>query len=178
MAMEEEKKKGLDIVKIAGVITAIATLLAVLFGQGFLAKYLPSSTTPTSVSENAPVWTIDFEMTVLGWNAGHHKYTFDIKCPEPEGSDTFGAEFDVSDSAPLLDQIVYLRLTGPNTGLFPAGEKLTTINPKQKTKFVVAFQGSYTKADVIELGQKCKITVAVDCFPPTNLKPSEPFPMP
>lgn len=84
----------------------------------------------------------------------------------------------MSNSTPLLNQVVYLRLNGPNTGLFPSGDKLTTINPKQKTKFVVAFQGSYTKADALKLNQECEVTVAIDRFPPETIKPVEPFPLP
>jgi len=180
MATEDDKKKGLDIVKIAAIITAIATLLAVLFGQGFLTRYLPSTPTPTVVSENAPVWMIDFEMTfgAGSWKVGHHIYTFDIQCPEPEGSIAYTAEFDVAENVPIYDPIVYLRLNGPNTGFPSTGEKINTINPQQKTKFIVGFTGSYTKADVIALGESCKVTAAWDNIQPTKLSPSEPFPIP
>jgi hypothetical protein len=144
-----------------------------------LPTLLPASptTAPTAANEQSN-WVIAFIYNFPAgfWSEGTHQYTLVEVCPQ-QGlplvtSGTYPGSFQVSKSAPLLPNPVYIRVGGLRDNMF-AGGGIGAIHPSQPTIAVLRFINLTRSA--VEIAKNCKSTISWDGGAPQSLTPQEPF---
>jgi len=137
---------------------------------------LPTAVQPKSVGSN---WAISYQhsMPTGFWSEGVHTYGFLMTCPFLGQIET-GTEWQqlkVSDSAPLLPDPVYLRLSGQNTG--PMNDIIVdAINPAQETIAVITIVGvSEDNANKAFNSPDCQVVMRWDSKGTEILEPLPPF---
>lgn len=137
---------------------------------------LPTAVPPDSIGSN---WAISYQHPLPAdfWSEGVHTYGFLMSCPflgQLEAG-TEWLELRVSDSAPLLPDPVYLRLSGQSTG--PTDDiNVDTINPSQETIAVITIIGvSEDNANKAFNSPDCQVVMRWDSKGTEILKPLPPY---
>ncbi|MEK7809409.1 MAG: hypothetical protein AAB571_10075, partial [Chloroflexota bacterium] len=137
-----------------------------------------SPTTAPTVANEQSNWVIAFIYNFPAgfWSEGTHQYTLVEVCPQ-QGlplvtSCTYPNSFQVSKSAPLLPNPVYIRVGGLVNNMFVGGG-VGAIHPSQPTIAVLRFINLTRSA--AEIAKSCKSTISWDGGAPQSLIPQEPF---
>lgn len=165
---------------IAAIITAIgglAGLILALNQIGALDRFKPAPT-PTQTPVPKFGWVINFEQAVdeSTWKPGKNSYEIIADCPDigALGDIDKRIEFFVDENAQLFPNNVvelhYFGIPSPN-----GGPRLSSINPKQKTKIIL----SYTNLSLEQAGQaanECQVKAIINDTWTVQLSPSSPTP--
>ena len=166
---------------IAAIITAIgglAGLILALNEIGALDQFKPTST-PTQTPIPAFGWAVyyEIEMDEYYWKPGLKSYQIIADCPNTEffGDIDKRIEFSVDENARLFpNNVVEFHFSGissPNKG----EPKLSSINPKQKTKIVLGFV-NLSLEQATQATNECKVQAIINDNGVFQLSPVGPMP--
>jgi hypothetical protein len=141
-----------------------------------------AGTTETTETEPGPTeeanWVIDFIylIPVSQWTPGAHQYTLTVACPSfPDFNKTFNFPFQVSDSAALVPDPIYFRLSGlVNYEGGGSGVNIDTINPAQTTKAAWQVHDA-TRSEIDQIRSDCRVSILWDGGSPHMLAANDPY---
>ena len=120
-------------------------------------------------------WVVTFEYRYprSSLTTGQHQYTLEANCPElPSLSGRWTLLFEVSDNAPILESLVYLRTRGVSQQTV-GGTFLSQVNPGQSLAAAYSLIFA-TRPEADQARLACTVVVALDGAVPNALSPNVP----
>lgn len=173
---------GLAVALLVGGIVLLGVLIllgGVLFRTDTTALPTPAPTigVPVLATQVPPSeqWVVTFEYRYprSTLTTGQHQYTLEANCPNlPSLSGRWTLLFEVSDNAPVLDSLVYLRTRGVSQQTV-GGTFLSQVNPTQSLAAAYSLILA-TRPEADQARLECTVAVTLDGGIPNRLSPNIP----